>query len=274
MTLKTLLVHIDDTPAGKARLDAAVTLASDRDAHLVGLGIRPPEPVPAYGAAVIPKALVRDISKENDEHMSALRKQFEEILRRAGREAASEWRAVTGEPEDSASLHGRYSDLMILGQVGLKQTPEGLRDLAEAVILESGRPVLVIPEKGAPASIGRRILVAWDGSREAARAVSDALPFLREAEKATLLSVTSDTSRQLPGAEIAAHLDRHGVNVESDSQTARGPTGETIMKQAEGLGCDLIVTGAYGHARWREIVLGGVTNTLLRHSPLPVFMSH
>lgn len=274
MTLKTLLVHVEDTPAGKARLEAAIALASEKDAHLAGLGIRPPEPIPAYGAAVMPQQLVRDISKEYDEHMSALRKHFEEKLRQAGREASSEWRAVTGEPEDSVSLHGRYSDLIVLGPIGLKQVPDAFRDLAESVILESGRPVLVVPEAGTSKPIGKNILVAWDGSREAARAVADSLPFLRESDKVTLLSVNVEKAHELPGASISAHLDRHGINVEMDSQTSQKATGDTIIEQARKRDCDMIVTGAYGHARWRQIVLGGVTNTLLRRSPLPVFMSH
>lgn len=273
MTIKTLLVHVEDTPAGKARLDAAITLAGEKDAHLLGLGIRPPEPVPSYGAAVVPPSLVRDISKEYDEHTSALRKQFEDKVRQAGRQASGEWLAVTGEPEDSVSLHGRYSDLIVLGPIGLKKVPEAFRDLAESVILESGRPVLVIPESGTDKPIGKNILVAWDGSRESARAVSDSLPFLRDADKVTLLSVNVE-KQSLPGANIAAHLDRHGVNVEVDTRTSRNATGDTILEQARERACDLVVTGAYGHARWRQIILGGVTNTLLRRSPLPVFMSH
>lgn len=148
----------------------------------------------------------------------------------------------------------------------------------ENLILSCGRPVLLVPYASNERSTGCRVLVAWDGSREATRAVHDALPFMRTAENTTILTVNGvhEFERaRIPGADIATVLARHGVRVEvADIETGAGDSvGEILLSVADN-GADLLVMGAYGHARWRELVMGGATRTILRSMTVPVLMSH
>jgi nucleotide-binding universal stress UspA family protein len=147
------------------------------------------------------------------------------------------------------------------------------------VALSAGRPVLVVPHFGPPRNLGSNVLVAWNASREASRAVNDAMPFLRRANKVTVLAVDpqrgGDAHREIPSADIALHLSRHGVKPEAAQVAAPEiEAGEIILSQASRLGANLIVIGAYGHSRFREYIFGGVTRHLLRHMTVPVLMSH
>ena len=146
-------------------------------------------------------------------------------------------------------------------------------------MLSAGRPALVVPDIGAGKTLGRRVMIAWDTGREAARAVNDALPILQQAEAVTVLSVNPrpgiDLHGEEPGADIALHLTRHGVKVEVQrTQVEEINIGDTILSRLADLGSDLLVMGAYGHSRLREVVLGGVTRTLLESMTVPVLMSH
>jgi nucleotide-binding universal stress UspA family protein len=155
----------------------------------------------------------------------------------------------------------------------------GPRYLPEQVILGCGRPALVIPYIGPPATLGERVVVAWDASREAARAVNDALPLL---ERAKTVSVVTINPRQQPfghgeepGADIGLHLARHDVKIEVERVVSRDiDVANTILSQVANEGADLLVMGAYGHSRLREYVLGGVTRTILAEMTVPVLMSH
>jgi nucleotide-binding universal stress UspA family protein len=136
--------------------------------------------------------------------------------------------------------------------------------------------VLVVPYVGEPVVKGEHVLVCWDGGREAARAATDALPFLREARKVTVLTVnTGAAPSEVPGADIALYLARHGVKSEAARTPAGGiDPGNVILSRAFDYGVDLIVMGAYGHSRVREILLGGATRAILRQMTVPVLMSH
>ncbi|WP_262027859.1 universal stress protein [Microvirga sp. Mcv34] len=150
------------------------------------------------------------------------------------------------------------------------------RGLIEAVLMESGRPLIVVPE-GREAFGGDRIIVAWDGSAKAARALNDAMPFLRAASQVELISVTGekDLAHTVPGAEIAPHLARHGVTVNVLALPAvKGDVAETLRNHAHLTRADMIVMGAYVHSRLREMVLGGTTQSLLKNAPVPLFLSY
>ncbi len=143
-----------------------------------------------------------------------------------------------------------------------------------------GLPVLTVPYAGTFPTVGSRALIAWDGSREATRALHDALPFLKRATKATVITIGENKSEPLrgriPASHIAAVIARHGVNVEvSDiGATDRQSVGDLLLSQASDLGADLLIMGAYGHARWHELVMGGGTRTVLTSMTVPVLMSH
>jgi nucleotide-binding universal stress UspA family protein len=177
-------------------------------------------------------------------------------------------------------LHGRYADLVVAGQ----RDPEGEdlngnEEMPDRLILSLGRPVLVVPAYGRFPVIGDRVLVAWDGSRLATRAVNDAIPLLTGAKSVAVVAINPEGGDeghgQIPSADICLHLARHGVRAEAQHLFADDvDAGDMLLSQAAEQGIDMIVMGAYGHARWRELVLGGMTRHVLRHMTVPVFMSH
>jgi nucleotide-binding universal stress UspA family protein len=169
----------------------------------------------------------------------------------------------------------RHTDLCVVGQPS-EETPEPEAGrLVEAAFMDSGRPALVVPYIGAAPEPSRRILVAWNGSREAARAVHDALPFLLAPERTTVLIVDPQAQGSEVGEPPGADLARHGVRVEVKSVPGGGlVAGDAILAQAADEGADLLVMGGYGHSRLREMVLGGATRHLLVQMTLPVLLSH
>jgi nucleotide-binding universal stress UspA family protein len=175
--------------------------------------------------------------------------------------------------------HARHADLTILSQADPEEMSALRGQFTADVLMGSGRPAIVIPYIGPAPTLGQRILIAWDGGREATRAVNDALPLLKRAQAVTVLSVNPDVSsngdRRDPGADISLHLARHGVNVTAARTVAREiSVGDVILADIADNGIDLLVMGAYGHSRLRELVLGGVTRHLLEHMTAPVLMSH
>jgi nucleotide-binding universal stress UspA family protein len=148
--------------------------------------------------------------------------------------------------------------------------------LIEAVLTDSGRPLIVVPE-GQDAFAGGRILVAWDGSAKAARALNDALPLLRGASHVELVSVTGekDLGFAVSGADLAPHLTRHGIKVGELTLPAQdGDVAQTLRNHAKLIRADMIVMGAYVHSRLRQMMLGGTTRSLLKNCPVPLFLSY
>jgi nucleotide-binding universal stress UspA family protein len=188
-----------------------------------------------------------------------------------------EWRCAEGEVAELVMLHARYADLAIIGQRSehTGSVSDYYPSIAEEVVLGAGRPVLVVPYIGSPATVGKRVLVAWNGSREAARALNDALPILERAEHVTVLVIDADGAGRTPGADIAAHLARHGVRAEASHVPSGGiGIGDALLSRAADLACDLIVMGAYGHSRVREFVMGGASRHMFDHMTVPVLMAH
>ncbi len=208
MPIKDVLVHVDSSPQTKARLEAATLVARNFAAHLVGLHVQPLDTLPGYAAVELRDAMLR-LSREAAAHAAetahaAFERQF------AGTQLSIEWRSVQGGVEDQLALHARYADLCIVGQPSRETTPVLDEAALDHVILKAGRPVLIVPYAGRVDSIGARVLVAWDGSREATRAITDALPFLVGAEAVTVLAVNPRRGIRghgdTPGADMALHL--------------------------------------------------------------------
>jgi nucleotide-binding universal stress UspA family protein len=284
MALKDLLVHLDDMRGHEMRLAIACELAQRSDAHLTGMFVIEPAGLAALAAPVgADLAQVEVLEMIQDKQRAArlaaanrLGATFRGAAERAG--LAHEWRTVEGDPAELVALHARYADLAILGQTDPDYPGSGA-PVPEAVLLGSGRPLLVIPYVGRWDAFGRRVLVAWNGSREAARAVNDALPLLERAEAVTVLAVNPARGiagdGDVPAADIALHLARHGVKAEAAHTMAEDvAVGEILLSRAADFSSDLIVMGGYGHSRLREFVFGGVTRTLLRHMTAPVLLSH
>jgi nucleotide-binding universal stress UspA family protein len=277
MTYKTILVHLDHRPRSAERLGLAFGLAQELEAHLVGLfapgGSRLPSYAEAEGGPVL-----RDLLAERRQAAARdAERRFREVAQRNGGER-SEWRTSDYDPAAATRLSARYADLVVAGQP--EEADEGdLRGLADELVFSVGRPVLFVPYAGRFPALGKRVLVAWDAGREAARAVTDALPLLQRAETVEVCAFEPERGRrehgEQPGADVGLFLARHRIKVTVARQSgARYDIGSQILSRAADIGADLIVMGAYGHARVREMVLGGVTRTMLEAMTVPVLMSH
>ncbi len=279
MAFKNLLVHLDSSKASVKRAEAAIAFAAEHGAHLAALAAMPVPTMPSYVEAQIPAAVIEQAQSTLREELAAVGEAFGARAKAAG--IGYEFRqAITREPmADLVSRHARYADLTILGQADENDPQTGDPEFAGDVILGSGRPIMMVPYIGAMQPPGRRIMVAWDASREAARAVSDALQLLRSAETVQILIVNPRRGARAhgeePGADIATHLARHGVKVEVKVFDQRDlSVSDVILARMADEGIDLLVLGAYGHTRLREMVLGGVTRDLLRAMTVPLFMAH
>ena len=276
MGLKDLLVHVDNDPTSNSRVDVAVALAAKHGAHLTGLHAMGWPRLPGYVEVELPPSFL----EEQRQYLEGLARQAEERFQARARRRGiqGEWRVEMGDIVGTTKLHARYVDLTVVGQGrDLVNAPYDLAFLPEELVLGVGRPVLVVPRYGTFETVGERVLIAWNGSREATRAVHDAIPLLQLATKVTVLSVDPerDSGSRVPSADIALHLARHGVAAEAASTVGLDiGVGDLLLSRAADLGVDLIVMGAYGHARVREMVLGGATRHMLQHMTVPVLMSH
>jgi nucleotide-binding universal stress UspA family protein len=280
MALKNIEVFVDATPEGDKRADYAATLAHRCGAHLAGIHVvsagRPEHRTDYYVIGEKAIRAWRTSQKAADEAAATtVRRRFEAIS--AKRDLSAEFRVIRrGGPDEDLILSSLHSDLVVIGQRELQELPG--YPSPERLLLASGAPILVVPSGWKSEPIGNKILVGWNASREARRAVADALPFLVAAKSVTLLVVDSnkraDRHGEEPGADIALYLARHGVRVEVEQASSRGsPVADIILSYAADHSMDLIVIGAYSHARSVEIMFGGVTRTLLKETPVPVLMS-
>lgn len=275
MALRDILVLINPGEPSMARVRLACALAARHDSQIIGL--RCADPFSRLMMASDPTAglligdLLRDLRAQASGTAAELEAAFREQLRREA--LPGEWRYVEAAAFDHAPLHARYVDLVVLGQ------PAESDRLVEEMLFHAGRPVLVVPTAGHFTDIGRNVLIGWNAGREATRAVHDALPILEKAQSVTIFAANPSGGvsglGDMPGADIARHLARHGVEVvvrQASSDTV--PDADLLLNTVAEIGCDLIVAGAYGHSRLREMVLGGVTRSLLRHMTVPVLFSH
>ena len=281
MSYKDLLVVLDSETASRGRMDLAAALAERFAAHLVGLYPLPIPEAPRHFGYYDPARLdpfFRELREKSQEVCEKERDAFEHAANLRG--LSAEWRVAAVGAESDPALHARYVDLTILGQLDPDRGDADLiRPRPELVALASGRPVLVVPYAGHFETVGRRVLIGWNATREATRAVNDAMPMLTAADLVTVLTIDAregpDAHGELPGADISLHLARHGVKATIERTVAAGiPAGDVLLSRAADLGADLLVIGAYGHSRVRELLLGGATRSILRSMTLPVLMSH
>lgn len=276
MAYKDILVYADGSKAAKSRFDAACALAASHGAHLAALHVRQLPFVPADFGAGVPPLVIEWQERAADELVAEATKAVEEARRRSGQ--AIEWRLAQGEIGAVTLLHSRYADLTIVSQGADDVSEATVADgLPEALVMGSGRPALIVPRYGQFSTVGERVLVAWNRTREATRAVHDALPLLTRAKAVTVMEVNPRKGEvpHIAGAEIATHLARLGVKAEVSSTVAEDiNVGDAILSRLSDLGADLLVMGAYGHSRLREYAFGGVTLHILKHMTVPVLMSH
>jgi nucleotide-binding universal stress UspA family protein len=279
MSYRTILVHVDPSKRTPERVALAAQLAMAEDAHLVGAAMTGLTQFIYQCGAVDPSAgfVAPDLSFLNecaDLALAGFRAQVERLGVRSW-----EARRLDEDAEAGLALQARYADLVVLGQPEAGEDSPGIiATLPEYVLLNSMRPVLVLPRAGRFERVDRHALLAWDGSLEATRALTAAIPLLRRAGLVTLAvfhpTAHNSVHGEVPGADIALYLARHGVKVEVSERPAADDIGEAILSLAAELDADLIVMGGYGHARLREMVLGGATSTVLRAMTVPVLMAH
>jgi len=272
MAYKTILVHVDASERCRARIAIALRLAREFEAHLVGLHARVAVALPTVVQAE--PVVAERLQQAAAENAAAAESAFRNAAAAAG--AGAEFRAAT-DASGAVSLHARYADLVILGQRDPDAESAVDTGFVENVLLAAGRPVLTVPCVGTFDALGKRVLVAWNATREAARAVTDALPLLQRADAVQIITINPGARAHgdIPGADIALYLARHGVRVEVKIERAVDiDVGNMLLSRAADLGGDLIVMGAYGHSRVREYVMGGATRMLLDTMTMPVLMSH
>jgi nucleotide-binding universal stress UspA family protein len=276
MAFKDLVVHIDSSQTVTKRLEAAISLAQTHDAHLIGLYVMPTTDFPAFMEVPSAFETIQKIREHREQQAETAQTTFEETTKRAG--ISAEWRCTEGALMDHLGDSARYTDLVILGQYNPDE-PDTHQGLADRLVLEVGRPCLVVPYIGARETLGQRVLVAWNARREAVRAVNDALPMLQMADRVVVLAVNPAVGAtgegDIPSADICHHLARHGVKAEAETAIAKDiDVASLLLSHAADMGADMMVMGAYGHSRLREMVLGGVSREMLQSMTVPVLMSH
>jgi len=272
---KTIVVHVDDSSAFESRLQAAAVLADSFDAHLVGSAATGLS-WPSY--ALLTGSMAVTPIDEFNALCTGARASLHEFAERARQlgVASVEERMVEDEHRHALLLQSRYADLVITSQDTKAQ--DAVHGLPQYVALHGARPVLAVPPAYAGATMLDEIVVGWDGSLQAIRAVQAALPLLVKAASVRLALVNADSESGLhgeePGADMALYLARHGVKVDVAKEKTAAPIGEALLGLAGAYGAGLLVAGAFGHSRYREFVLGGVTRVLLERRPLPVLVAH
>lgn len=282
MSYKTILIHVDKSINAEQRFQLAMSIAEREDAHLIGAALTG---VSRYiyqqqsvigtdpGMAEFLRAPVKLLRGRANEAL----KEFERIAAASGR--SFERQLVDDEAGSGMSLLGRYSDLIVVGQTNRDDpnTPYAV-DLPEYVAMGSGRPVLVVPYAGRFEQAGNRVLVAWDGSVSATRAVANAIPMLKRAQTVIVAVINPDSKGtehgEQPGADIALYLARHGIKVNVVRSDTKSDPGDALLCLADDHASDLMVMGCYGHTQFHEILLGGVTRRVLGAMTVPVLMIH
>lgn len=272
---KSLLVYLDATTGATAPLDVALELAQAHDAHLTGISALPPFDAPVFAAAQFPAEIVEQINGQRHERLGEMEKAFADKLRAADWSSRSQWVTSDLHPADAIVDIGRATDLVVVGQSQPGETDPQRMTVPDEIVVELGRPMLAVPYVPRPATLAKRILVAWNNTREGARAVHDAMPLLRGAETIEILTVNPEAEETVPGADIADYLARHGLEVTVNRSMGEDiAVADALLNRASDGAFDLIVMGAYGHSRMREVVLGGATRGILEHMTVPVLMSH
>jgi nucleotide-binding universal stress UspA family protein len=273
MTYKTIVAIIQNPSDISGLLEAVVPLASRLGSQLVGIHAEP-LPAPMTSALGFPDAeFVITTGEINRKRSAELEAAFKKRLGEAG--LPFEWSAVesfSGDSAVAARAGARTADLVVASEAHSDDIGPGA-DL-DSLLYETGRPVLLVPLSGLSEGPFRKVLVAWNGTAEAARAAFDALPFIMEADETSIVTIDAGDNPEKSGTRLAAALARHGAHVSVNELSSAGrPIADVLAAHVDQSGADLLVMGAYGHSRLREFLFGGVTRSVLRAMPVATFMS-
>lgn len=278
MSYKTILVHVDESAHAGERIKIAAAIAMTQKAHLIGTAVT--------GASryLVQARMLAELDPNLRTHLDFLRQRarrglndFEAAVQMLGLKSF-EKRLVDDEAGGGICLQARYADLVVIGQNDPNEiSPVTMPDFPQYVVLNSGRPVLIVPYAGRFDNLGGRVLIAWNASMEATRAIASAMPLLARAQLVEIVVFNPRAQAQAygprPGQDLAEFLARHEIKAEALLQDTDN-VGEALLSLAGERGADLIIMGGYGHNRFREILLGGVTRTVLDSMTVPVLMSH
>jgi nucleotide-binding universal stress UspA family protein len=281
--MKTFLVPYHEEQAARAALKTAVRLAKRCTGYVEGLLVMGEPMIPFVPGMIVPPDYLSAAAAEWRRFADRARKEFVAItgaaglpteeIETAGTGAAAGWREMQGEEAKIVGQHGRLFDLIVIGRPEATVSPRW-REIREAALFESGRPVLLAPA-AETATIGRTIVIAWNSSTETARTVGFGMPFLAAAERVEVLSVEGHNVEGPSAAELASHLARHGIAAVSRTFKLDGrPAGEIILNEAGDIGADLVLKGAFTRSRFRQVVFGGTTQHILDYANVPVLLAH
>jgi nucleotide-binding universal stress UspA family protein len=277
--IKDVMVHLDGSPEDEIRLEHGQAIAATDRAHLIGVLTNPlPDlsiAMPFDGGAAAVVQVVSDLEEQARQKGDAAAKRLTERL--TGLQAASELRRFDETPGTmpmKVAEQARYADLFVTTRpYGAGEEPVWL-DLVEAVLFGSGRGLMIVPPGRRRQGPVQTVLVAWNGSREAARALREGLSFIEKATRVVVLMIGPRRGAEA-GSEIKAHLNRHGISPEIIAVESEGRrVADIVLEEAKGVSADLIVMGGYGHTRLREQIFGGATLDMLMLSDRPVLMAH
>jgi len=280
MAFKTIFVGLNETERNDTLLAQAAILARAFDAHIAGVYVIPAVqvyPSTAFEAMPVIFEAHREYFKTRRE---AVKTKFLDCLRREGvRGDIAVVDSASPLISDATIEHGRVSDLLLLSQVDSTGNQGVELDFVDRVVIDVGRPVMVLPLQAKPVESFGTIIVAWNGRREAARAVFDSLPLLRLAREVRVVWVDPQRDDHGPsaiaGSELAEALARHGINAIAEPISSNGQeAGIALLTKVFDSGADLLVMGAYGHSRARQFILGGATREALKNMAVPVLFSH
>jgi nucleotide-binding universal stress UspA family protein len=280
MSIKTILVYLPSEKSAAAILTPALKIAVERNAHLIGFHLI--ADLPVYGefpAEVSEEVMVR-LQKAGKEAAAGAKRAFDEHVQKSG-PITFEWRCLTASyaaGNDLIAQNGRAADLIVCGKPS-EEAPDAWSDFSETAIMRSGRPVLIVPGLTPHKSVGEHVIIAWNDTREAARAVFDSIDLLKAASTVRAVTlIEKEYQREAAealGADLIASLARHGVAASLDvSYAGAGSAGEAILSRLIEEGCDLLIMGGYSHSRLREMIFGGVSRDILRDTWVPTLVSH
>ena len=272
---RDILVHVDGAEAGRRRVRFAVEMAARTGARVTGLHVTPPVEVPP----LYKPSLVAEATTEISSKLAVDAREAAAIFREEAtpRLANACWFEAEGDIVEGITDRARYADLVVVGQYEWQGSPEAHPlPVAHSLVVRCGRPVTVVPAAVQPSALAR-IAVAWDGSREAVRAIHDAVPLLRLARSVQIVTVigSSADGAEVDAERLSAHLANHGITVGSNILQVRsaGQLG-SLRQHIDQEDYDLLVMGGYSHPRWLEFIFGGTTRSILLSSKIPVLVSH
>lgn len=281
---KHILANLSDPQSSAAVLELAILLGRDHEAHVAALHIRPDlaNAIPLVGEGMsssMVEEMLNAAEERATERAKQIKAQFDDARHRhnisipKGPGAAgfsAMWHEEVGQEEDVLANAARLTDLVVVGRPSPDDDSPSISAI-NAALLEGGRPVLLAPPT-APVVIGRNIAIFWNGSAEVSHAVAAALPLLRRADKVSILSARENDLASPD--DLSAYLAWHGISASIRTVSSGGNVGERLLAEADSVGADLVVMGAYTHSRLRQLILGGVTHYMLYSAKLPIFLSH